>query len=88
MEATESPDRRIEGTFGADEDAHLQIYLRPDAITKAEWEASKRKIGPPGFHRDTAHRPEELLVDSLASDDELRTMVGRYRDTPDSDPIR
>jgi hypothetical protein len=71
-----------------DADAHLQIYLRPAAITEAEWEASERQIGPPGFHRDTAHQPEELLVDSLMSDDELKAMVDRYRDTPDSEPIR
>ena len=80
--------RELREGFGADEDAHLQIYLRPDAITKAEWEASERKIGPPGFHRSTDPHAEELLVDSLMSDKELKVMVGRYRDTPDSDPIR
>lgn len=74
--------------FGAREGSHVQLYLRPDAVTKAEWEASDRKLGPPGFHRSNEHHPEELMVDSLMSDEELKTVVDRYRDTPDSDPIR
>lgn len=74
--------------FGAPEGSHLQLYLRPDAVTKEEWEASGRRLGPPGFHRSNEHHPEELLVDSLMSDEELKAMVDRYRDTPDSDPIR
>jgi hypothetical protein len=74
--------------FGALEGSHIQLYLRPDAVTKAEWEASDRKLGPPGFRRSNEHRSEELMVDSLISDEELKAMVDRYRDTPDSDPIR
>jgi hypothetical protein len=74
--------------FGAREGSHIQLYLRPDAVTKAEWESSDRKIGPPGFHRSNEHHPDELLVDSLMSDEELKAMVDRYRDAPDSDPIR
>jgi hypothetical protein len=74
--------------FGAAEESHLQLYLRPDALTKAEWEDSDRKLSPPGFHRSNEHHPEELLVDSLMSDEELKAVVDRYRDTPDSDPIR
>jgi hypothetical protein len=37
--------------FGAPEGPHLQLYLRPDAVTKAEWEESNHELGPPGFHR-------------------------------------
>ena len=74
--------------FGATEGSHIQLYLRPDAVTKAEWEESDRELGPPGFHRNNEHHPEELLVDSLMSDEELKAMVDRYRDTPDSDSIR
>ena len=74
--------------FGAREGSHIQLYLRPDVVTKAEWEASDRKLGPPGFHRSNEHRPEELMVDSLMSDEELKAIVDRYRDTPDSNPIR
>ena len=74
--------------FGARDGFHVQLYLRPDAVTRAEWEASNRKLGPPGFHRSNERHPEELVVDSLMSDDELKAMVDRYRDTPDSDPIR
>jgi hypothetical protein len=80
--------RELREAFGAPEGSHLQLYLRPDAVTKAEWEDSDRKLGPPGFHRRNDHHPEELLVDSLMSDEDLRSMVDRYRDTPDSDPIR
>ncbi|HEY0392780.1 MAG TPA: hypothetical protein VGC63_13840 [Solirubrobacterales bacterium] len=74
--------------FGAREGSHIQLYLRPDVVTKAEWEDSDRKFGPPGFHHSNEHRPEELLVDSLMSDEELKAIVDRYRDTPDSNPIR
>jgi hypothetical protein len=77
----------LQEAFGRGRDSHVQLYLRPDAVTKAEWEASGRKVRPPGFHRSNRDQPEELVVDSLMSDDEYRVMIDRYRDTPDSEAV-
>jgi hypothetical protein len=44
-------------------------------ITKAEFERSDRKVGPPGFHRDPGSHPEDLLVTTLMSDDNLWRIV-------------
>lgn len=54
--------RELREAFGEPEGSHVQLYLRPDAITKVEFERSDRKVGPPGFHRDPGGHPEDLLV--------------------------
>jgi hypothetical protein len=67
--------RELREAFGEPERSHVQLYLRPDAITKVEFERSHRKVGPPGFHRNPGCHPEELLVTTLMSDDDLRRIV-------------
>lgn len=67
--------RELREAFDKPEDSHVQLYLRPDAITKVEFDRRDHKVDPPGFHGDPGNHPEDLLVTSLMSDDDLRRII-------------
>jgi hypothetical protein len=63
----------LRDALGREEGSHGQLYVRPDVVTRKEWEASKPHGPMPGFPKPgTEH--EQLQIDTLWSDDEYQAL--------------